>query len=787
MRHDFPGRPSIVILASTHPLFGSRTPFQSCNHRNSSPQQDSILEQLVEGWGVRMCVCGRVHVAGAGEGRPLTVKRVSMEQRRNERAGEMGDPRENPLTSGIVRHDSHMRKPGSDPTGNRTRFAFTSCVPFRENIVTRGRIGVSSQSREFGGGTFIIFSLRLSLSLFLSVFSFSPRVDAAFSGGVCRRDAPPLEAPEYCTWRSQRPINLTRFGVASVPCCDFVLLFPSPNFISLLFPSSTPNPLPLFDDDGWRLFLRQTYPSANALSGRRVHQLLCGYDKLPAPSDTFEKPEPKTAEQSLSRAEECQPPNRTSRCGYHFKIHCARNFDFVCMKQRNSLKVELWHDFSEKLEVIVNGLYVGYLDFQTKTRRGNIQGSGSISLRACGDDTLVTPELRQDERGWTRMYGSAGFSLRIWPTVALIWASLRPLRTRFLSPADDWEAEARKPCDWLTGSNPVLRLAGELSIVLGPRGPFESSLSLSLPPTFNCTRRKARTLVLQLDATEEFKLQVRIWAALNIEVLRADEGEVSIEQHQKWKGRGEREIPEKTSRPAASSGTIPTCENPGVGVGRKVTGVWSVAGAVHTLSFRSPRRPSCPQCWMSVTLTLDLDPGALPTPSRLYVVFYFQHIGAVDFLIKLPAIDLYQLVTLAIPAKYLHLFKEVSPSTPLPECSEELFSTHPFRFHPFVIFYPSNPVVYSGWRGNISFKEAHTPPKTVEFFFGDQRLSSLPIYRQSSDCVQLVRVHAHTRAKCSIVYAAFRRLTLIVDFTKHTRWEMFLETKNNNCGNCMAV
>ncbi|KAJ8871711.1 hypothetical protein PR048_028042 [Dryococelus australis] len=37
---------------------------------------------------------------------------ASMEQRRNEREGETGDPRENPLTNGIVRHDSHMRKSG---------------------------------------------------------------------------------------------------------------------------------------------------------------------------------------------------------------------------------------------------------------------------------------------------------------------------------------------------------------------------------------------------------------------------------------------------------------------------------------------------------------------------------------------------------------------------------------------------------------------------------------------------------------------------------------------------
>ncbi|KAJ8896073.1 hypothetical protein PR048_001415 [Dryococelus australis] len=35
--------------------------------------------------------------------------------------GETGDPRENPPTSGIVRHDSHMRRLGIDPAGNLTR------------------------------------------------------------------------------------------------------------------------------------------------------------------------------------------------------------------------------------------------------------------------------------------------------------------------------------------------------------------------------------------------------------------------------------------------------------------------------------------------------------------------------------------------------------------------------------------------------------------------------------------------------------------------------------------
>ncbi|KAJ8869620.1 hypothetical protein PR048_028612 [Dryococelus australis] len=44
----------------------------------------------------------------------LRADEGDMEQRRNGRAGEMGDPRENPPTSGIVRHDSHMQTFGSE-------------------------------------------------------------------------------------------------------------------------------------------------------------------------------------------------------------------------------------------------------------------------------------------------------------------------------------------------------------------------------------------------------------------------------------------------------------------------------------------------------------------------------------------------------------------------------------------------------------------------------------------------------------------------------------------------
>ncbi|KAJ8866532.1 hypothetical protein PR048_032375 [Dryococelus australis] len=46
-------------------------------------------------------------------------REVSMEQRRIAKTGDTGGPRENLPTSEIVRHDSHLQRSGSDPTGNR--------------------------------------------------------------------------------------------------------------------------------------------------------------------------------------------------------------------------------------------------------------------------------------------------------------------------------------------------------------------------------------------------------------------------------------------------------------------------------------------------------------------------------------------------------------------------------------------------------------------------------------------------------------------------------------------
>ncbi|KAJ8891707.1 hypothetical protein PR048_004236 [Dryococelus australis] len=55
----------------------------------------------------------------------MRVIEMSMKQRRNERAGETGNLRENPSTNGIVRHDSHMRKSGAIRPGIEPRSPWT--------------------------------------------------------------------------------------------------------------------------------------------------------------------------------------------------------------------------------------------------------------------------------------------------------------------------------------------------------------------------------------------------------------------------------------------------------------------------------------------------------------------------------------------------------------------------------------------------------------------------------------------------------------------------------------
>ncbi|KAJ8894909.1 hypothetical protein PR048_000216 [Dryococelus australis] len=63
----------------------------------------------------------------------------------------------------------------------------------------------------------------------------------------------------------------------------------------------------------------------------------------------------------------------------------------------------------------------------------------------------------------------------------------------------------------------------------------------------------------------------RVWVALSSEVLGTDDGEVSGAG---MTGPGKPEIPEKTHRPTAPSGTIPTCENPVTRQGLEPSSPW---------------------------------------------------------------------------------------------------------------------------------------------------------------------------------------------------------------------
>ncbi|KAJ8870497.1 hypothetical protein PR048_029520, partial [Dryococelus australis] len=57
----------------------------------------------------------------------LSLRSVSGQiRRRNAKAGKMGGPRENPPTSAILRHESHVQKSGSGPAENRARFALVA-------------------------------------------------------------------------------------------------------------------------------------------------------------------------------------------------------------------------------------------------------------------------------------------------------------------------------------------------------------------------------------------------------------------------------------------------------------------------------------------------------------------------------------------------------------------------------------------------------------------------------------------------------------------------------------
>ncbi|KAJ8884200.1 hypothetical protein PR048_016057 [Dryococelus australis] len=93
-----------------------------------------------------------------GQSGSLRAKEMLNNRRRNARAGEMGDPRENPPTGFIGRHDSHLRKSECDSAGDCTRVALVGgdCEVLacegeerrRWRNARAGRRGVPEKTRE---------------------------------------------------------------------------------------------------------------------------------------------------------------------------------------------------------------------------------------------------------------------------------------------------------------------------------------------------------------------------------------------------------------------------------------------------------------------------------------------------------------------------------------------------------------------------------------------------------------------------------------------------------------
>ncbi|KAJ8873907.1 hypothetical protein PR048_024743 [Dryococelus australis] len=85
-----------------------------------------------------------------------------------------------------------------------------------------------------------------------------------------------------------------------------------------------------------------------------------------------------------------------------------------------------------------------------------------------------------------------------------------------------------------------------------------------IPPPLASIREAFLPPLDQRDTNTALNIRHRLPRSRDIEVLRADEGEVRrVWSSAVMNGWGKREIPEKTRRPASFSGTIPTCENLG--------------------------------------------------------------------------------------------------------------------------------------------------------------------------------------------------------------------------------
>ncbi|KAJ8881513.1 hypothetical protein PR048_017995 [Dryococelus australis] len=134
---------------------------RNCNHSlRKSQVQKSLHRPAIGVKYVKQRADIRQHDAGhvvfpyqAGQQREKIAEKgvrseMSMEQRRNAKAGKAGYTRENLTNSGVVRHDSYVRKSGSDPAGNRIRWEASSLTTTAPRPKIRGGTGIQGWGKQ---------------------------------------------------------------------------------------------------------------------------------------------------------------------------------------------------------------------------------------------------------------------------------------------------------------------------------------------------------------------------------------------------------------------------------------------------------------------------------------------------------------------------------------------------------------------------------------------------------------------------------------------------------------
>ncbi|KAJ8880637.1 hypothetical protein PR048_017107 [Dryococelus australis] len=140
----------MAVLATGRPACDEAAPIANSDVSVSTVNGTSSFNGVLNGAAMPFFNGSKVETSPGDKRKVLDSTKgcneVRVEQHPNARAGEVRYPRENPLTSGIVRHDSHLRKSCSVPAGDRTRNA-DNCKTYILEVKRFGWL-LTASSRE---------------------------------------------------------------------------------------------------------------------------------------------------------------------------------------------------------------------------------------------------------------------------------------------------------------------------------------------------------------------------------------------------------------------------------------------------------------------------------------------------------------------------------------------------------------------------------------------------------------------------------------------------------------